>query len=30
MPIGVLMGLYWDNGKENGNYYIKIGFILGL
>ena len=28
--IGVLMGLYWDDGKENGNYYIKIGYILGL
>ena len=24
------MGLYWDNGKENGNYYIIIGYILGL
>ena len=22
--------LYWDNGKENGNYYNIIGFILGL
>ena len=19
--IGVILGLYWDNGKENGNYY---------
>ena len=26
--IGVILGLYWDNGKENGSYYI--GFILGL
>ena len=24
------MGLYRDNGKENGNYYIMIGYILGL
>ena len=23
------MGMYWDNGKENGNYYT-VGFILGL
>ena len=22
-------GLYWDNGKENGNYYSKLGVILG-
>ena len=21
---------YWDNGKENGNYYSTIGYILGL
>ena len=27
---GGILGLYRDNGKENGNYYIKIGFILGL
>ena len=19
--IGVMLGLFWDNGKENGNYY---------
>ena len=19
--IGIILGLYWDNGKENGNYY---------
>ena len=25
----VYRGLYWDNGKENGNYYIIWGFILG-
>ena len=24
------MGLYWDNGKENGNYYSIIGYILGF
>ena len=26
------MGLYWDNGKENGNYYngLYIGVMLGL
>ena len=23
----VLQGLYWDNGKENGNYYIMIGYV---
>ena len=22
-------GLYWDDGKENGNYYSKLGVILG-
>ena len=22
-----LLGQYWDNGKENGNYYIVIGYI---
>ena len=21
---------YWDNGKENGNYSILIGYTLGL
>ena len=25
----VSKGLYWDNGKENGNYYIMIGYIRG-
>ena len=25
-----LLGLYRDNGKENGNNYIIIGYILGL
>ena len=25
------MGLYWDNGKENGNYYLGLSFDgLGL
>ena len=24
------MGLYGDNGKENGNYYNVIGYIMGL
>ena len=32
----IILGLYWDNGKENGNYWdysgsIRIlGYILGL
>ena len=21
---------HWDNGKENGNYYIIMGYLLGL
>ena len=21
------MGLHWDNGKENGNYYSILGYI---
>ena len=21
----VILGLYWDNGKENGNYYSILG-----
>ena len=25
----VYWGLYWDNGKYNGNYYSILGFILG-
>ena len=28
--IGYILGLYGDNGKENGNYYIIIGYILGF
>ena len=29
--IGVIMGLYMDNGKENGNYYNGLyrGYIYG-
>ena len=27
MYIGVLWGLYGDNGKENGNYSIIMGYI---
>ena len=27
---GKIWGLYRDNGKENGNYYIIIGYILGI
>ena len=23
-PIGVILGSYWDNGKENGSYYIRM------
>ena len=26
----LILGLYRDNGKENGNYYIIIGYTLGL
>ena len=22
-----MLGLYWDNGKENGNYYSILGFL---
>ena len=22
--IGYLLGEYWDNGKENGNYYLGL------
>ena len=31
--IGIIwgfIGIYRDNGKENGNYYSTIGYILGL
>ena len=30
MHIGVLYGLYRDNGKENGYYYIIMVYILGF
>ena len=23
--VGVILGLYWDNGKENGSYYSILG-----
>ena len=23
--IGEILGFYWDNGKEHGNYYSKLG-----
>ena len=26
--IGVILELYWDNGKENGNYYNGL-YIVG-
>ena len=25
--VRVILGLFWDNGKENGNYYKIIGYI---
>ena len=28
--IGYMLGLYRDNGKENGNCYNIIGYILGV
>ena len=28
--MGTILGLYWDNGKENGNYYIIVRYLLGL
>ena len=28
--IEVISGLYTDNGKENGNYYSLMGYMLGL
>ena len=27
-PVEIILRLYWDNGKENGNYYTIIGYIL--
>ena len=26
----VILGIYWDNGKYNGNYYSILGVILRL
>ena len=30
----LILGLYWDNGKENGNYYLglytNIGGFIGI
>ena len=26
METGIIQGIYWDNGKENGNYYL--GFYV--
>ena len=23
----VYWGIYWDNGKENGNYYSILGYV---
>ena len=28
--MGVTLGLYWDTGEENGNYYIIMWYILVL
>ena len=28
--IGYILELYRDHGKENGNYNIRIGYILGV
>ena len=28
--VRVILGLYKDNGKQSGNYYIIIGYTLGL
>ena len=25
--MGIILGLYWDNGQENGSYYSIIGHI---
>ena len=30
LGLGFRVGLFWDNGKENGNYYILVGYVLGL
>ena len=28
--IAYILRLYWDNGKENGNYYSILGNIRGI
>ena len=28
--VGVIWGLYGDNGKEHGSCYIILGYVLGL
>ena len=28
--IGIILGLYWDNGKENGNCYLSFGGGKGM
>ena len=30
MIVRNILGLYRDNGKENGNYYNIVGYMLGL
>ena len=29
METTIILGLYWDNGKENGNYYSLSGLYWG-
>ena len=28
--IGYILGLYWDNGEENGNYYLGSRGYMGI
>ena len=28
--IGVILGIYWDNGKENGNYHLGFRVCRGM
>ena len=30
MAVTIVLGLYRDNGKENGNYYNIIGYMWGF
>ena len=33
MPTVIMSGLYWDTGKQNGNYYLEIrvhGIVTGV